>query len=307
MRKSFILIPMLCLMVTSVLADSREVITISGQTVEKEATRITFSGDNVTLRFTDGNSDSYDMSQVSIAFLHTAMFNGDDEHFDNVEVIKAFGGKTVGVNVRLTLKAKQWTGICLPFDLSEEDLAHAFGQGAKLAVMESATATNINFVTTTELKAGMPYLISVPADMSAFSLDKAAIGTMATGHKVVASYFSHTGTINSVAATGTAYTITNGEVKKVSGTVPPLHTYLTATESDSDLKTFTIDGEPTAGIIGDANGDGRVNVTDVMALVNYILDNHPSPFIYDNANVVVDEKINVSDIMAIVNIILSNN
>ena len=57
-------------------------------------------------------------------------------------------------------------------------------------------------------------------------------------------------------------------------------------------------------LIGDANGNGVVNVSDVMQVVNYILGEDPVPFIFKQADVNGDKLITVSDVMAIVNIIL---
>ena len=56
---------------------------------------------------------------------------------------------------------------------------------------------------------------------------------------------------------------------------------------------------------GDVNHDGRVNVSDVMAVVNYILGSTPAVFFEEDADVNNDTKINVSDVMNIVNIILN--
>jgi hypothetical protein len=58
----------------------------------------------------------------------------------------------------------------------------------------------------------------------------------------------------------------------------------------------------TPGVSGDVNGDGRVNVSDVSALINMILglttmDNY-------RADVNGDGRVNVSDVSALINIIL---
>ena len=307
MRKPFTLFILLCLAVSSVMADSRETITVGGQVIEKDATRITFSGDNVTLFFTDGSSQSQDMHEVSITFDYVAPFNGVTASYDNLEVIKTFGGKTVGAKVTLALNAGQWNSICLPFDMTEEDIISCFGPGTKVAVMESSTTDNINFTSTTEMKGGTPYLIAPARAASAFSLDQVTIGKMGTGSTVSTPYFSQTGTINSIRPESAVYRILNGKIEKLSsGTaISPLSAYFTGITSDSDLKTFTIDGESFNKIIGDVNGDGQVNVSDIMAIVNHILGSTPTPFIYENANVNGDETITVSDIMGIVNIILN--
>ncbi len=59
-----------------------------------------------------------------------------------------------------------------------------------------------------------------------------------------------------------------------------------------------------AGMPGDANEDGKVDVNDVTTTINYILSKNPSPFNYHNANVNGDEKVDVLDVTLIINIIL---
>jgi len=58
---------------------------------------------------------------------------------------------------------------------------------------------------------------------------------------------------------------------------------------------------------GDANGDHIVDVTDVMMIVNHILNKNPQPFYFVNADVDNNHVIDVSDAMKIVGIILSND
>jgi hypothetical protein len=61
---------------------------------------------------------------------------------------------------------------------------------------------------------------------------------------------------------------------------------------------------PFSAADGDANGDQSVNVSDIVTVVNYILENNPAPFLFDAADVNYDDAINVLDIVALVNIIL---
>ena len=58
---------------------------------------------------------------------------------------------------------------------------------------------------------------------------------------------------------------------------------------------------------GDANSDGTVNVTDVVAVVNYIMGNEPANFNKTAADMTNDGDINVTDIVKIVNVIMGNN
>ena len=56
--------------------------------------------------------------------------------------------------------------------------------------------------------------------------------------------------------------------------------------------------------VGDINHDGVVNVSDVVALVNIIL-NKENTVIPDEADVTGDNEINISDVVALVNYILN--
>ena len=60
-------------------------------------------------------------------------------------------------------------------------------------------------------------------------------------------------------------------------------------------------------IKGDANGDGLVNVTDIVATVNYIMNNPSTDFNFEAADVNMDGYVNVTDIVATVNIIIKGN
>ena len=59
--------------------------------------------------------------------------------------------------------------------------------------------------------------------------------------------------------------------------------------------------------MGDVNNDGKVNVTDIMAVASYILKFNVPGFNVWAADVSGDGKINVTDIMGIANIILQPN
>ena len=56
------------------------------------------------------------------------------------------------------------------------------------------------------------------------------------------------------------------------------------------------------GLPGDANGDGDVNVLDVIAAVNYYIGLNPEPFCFDNADMNGDGVINILDLVSIVHL-----
>ena len=60
----------------------------------------------------------------------------------------------------------------------------------------------------------------------------------------------------------------------------------------------------TIDIPGDVNGDGLVNVTDIVATVNYIMEKPSEGFNKEAADLNGDGKINVTDIVMMVSIIM---
>ena len=64
--------------------------------------------------------------------------------------------------------------------------------------------------------------------------------------------------------------------------------------------------EKPAYILGDANGDGVVNVTDIVATVNYIMNKPSDDFNKYAADVNQDDDVNVTDIVGMVNIIMKS-
>ena len=70
--------------------------------------------------------------------------------------------------------------------------------------------------------------------------------------------------------------------------------------ADSEFKITRIEYA-----MGDANGDGSVNVADVMLIVNHILGNTLPVFHKECANMNGDSRIDVADVMLVVNMILS--
>ena len=69
MRKILSVAAVLLLMSVSLAkAESKQTLTINGQTVESIVTRITFEGDNVVLHFKGGDSQTADMDAVVLGF-----------------------------------------------------------------------------------------------------------------------------------------------------------------------------------------------------------------------------------------------
>lgn len=58
-------------------------------------------------------------------------------------------------------------------------------------------------------------------------------------------------------------------------------------------------------LMGDANGDGTVNVSDYVYVANYILEQNPEPFVFAAADIDGNGEINVSDLVLVANIALT--
>ena len=68
--------------------------------------------------------------------------------------------------------------------------------------------------------------------------------------------------------------------------------------------TLACEGGVISDIPGDANGDMLVNITDIMTIINYMMEGNPDTFIFENADVNSDGVISILDIIGIVNIIV---
>jgi hypothetical protein len=79
-----------------------------------------------------------------------------------------------------------------------------------------------------------------------------------------------------------------------------LRTNLTESDASNNVSTVPLTAQP-----GDANGSLKVDVIDIVTVVNYITGDNPQPFIFGAADVNADGEIDVMDIVRIVNIIVS--
>ena len=58
-------------------------------------------------------------------------------------------------------------------------------------------------------------------------------------------------------------------------------------------------------LCGDVNGDGDVNISDVITLINYLMGTTPSAFYEVNANINQDAEINITDVSLLINLVMS--
>ena len=97
------------------------------------------------------------------------------------------------------------------------------------------------------------------------------------------------------------YDNTNVTITNVDGTA----TLALAQVKDME---FTNDGSSTSGaLLGDVNGDGTVNVTDITDLINAVLNEDYSSIVFANADMDSNGIINVTDVTELINQVLNNN
>ncbi len=77
-------------------------------------------------------------------------------------------------------------------------------------------------------------------------------------------------------------------------------------EGTSGTTSKSIEWDADSNLIGDANGDGMVSISDVMLTVNVICGNSYQVFFRKNADVNSDKQISISDVMGIVGIIIGH-
>ena len=58
---------------------------------------------------------------------------------------------------------------------------------------------------------------------------------------------------------------------------------------------------------GDANGDGKISISDVVFTVNAVLGRTQSSFVFDAADMNGDRKITISDVVNVVNVLLNDD
>lgn len=125
-----------------------------------------------------GSSTCY-VSKIEILPLSTPITLEEDAN-DTDTKIEANNGKTQDVTLTRSLKAGAWNTICLPFDVTAEQVESvlkATGNVKEFDKEDKATAT-IFFKPATEMKAGVPYLIKPTEDATVLNFKGVTINNV---------------------------------------------------------------------------------------------------------------------------------
>ena len=300
---SILFVCLFCSMLT--MAQTTESITINGASSEGFITNISFSGNDAMVTYENGTQQTIDIAALSIDFDYTALLS-DANETQNQVMLNTFGGKTVRVELTRTIVGGKWNTLCLPFYMTEAQIATVFGTGTQVAKFNGVENEVADFTKVNTIVAGIPYLINPTTTVSTIALDDINLKNLTAGGSMSTTDYSFIGTMATVVPTGDIYYFDqDNKVKKLANgeSVKPFRAYLSS--NGSDIKAFTIDGVMVGSLLGDVNGDTLVNITDVVLLVDYILERENPVFIIENADINSDNSINISDVTELLNIILS--
>lgn len=185
--------------------------------------------------------------------------------------------KAVKVKVVRTIPANQWCTICLPFDMTGDQLVAAFGEGVQLAEFASSTpekndadevtAINVGFNSVDfdedDMYANTPYIIKVTEAVSDFSLKTTIDPEEEPVTKVKKNYFygtMHAGITvpeNSLFISGNNFWYSKGKT-----TIKGFRGYFTLNDVLADLSAsakinISVDGDATS-----IDGIGYQRVTE---------------------------------------------
>lgn len=220
---------------------------------------------------------------------------------------------------------KGWSTIVLPFsvdkvmnatDNQQIDWTHRSDSENKDFFVKEFVGLNDTEVAFENVETWMPnvpYIISVPGGNNGlvgkemeFSSTSTKVFPMETS-TVVTNDYSFIGTpyektlsnVYVMNSTGTAFEPSE------EATVGAGNAYFTVSSALTPQPTnIPISDYVPEILLGDANGDGVVNVSDAVLVVNYILGGDCPEIVFENADVNGDKTLNVSDAVGIVSIIL---
>ena len=263
---------------------------------------------------------------------------------DNSVAIDAMNGTTQETLCLNTVVPAGWYVFTAPFDIPaqtakqwcafmevREFVGSSFVDGGGAEDMPSTI--KLFFDVVTDLKAGVPYLVktAMERDFYIYTFSDVTVSNVSTTVKSKYAYFIPT--LSRTLVTDDSQNILFAESPSTPNYQPPYDdTYYVPVpyhpEAPAWIKGFSgyfwltpevvkvfPDGgsrieivfgayEPEAAAAGDANGDGKVDVDDVVSIVNYILGEPDEGFNASVCDINGDGKIDIEDVVALINIIL---
>ena len=204
-----------------------------------------------------------------------------------------------------------WTSLVLPFDMTSEEITQVFGGNAQVAnLIPNKGSAALFFETVSRtIHANQPVLIK-GVTKSAPYLIQGVTSNPAVVPVVQNNYYQYIGNYDNKGAVpfykNVDYLYLNDGLNSVNidGEYVILNGYRgyfhANNPSQSTVMAF-FDAQP---LLGDVNGDGMINVTDVTEMVNYVLGEDVD-IVLMNADVNGDGLYNIADVTSIINLVLS--
>ena len=233
-----------CSMLT--MAQTTESITINGASSEGFITNISFSGNDAMVTYENGTPQTIDMAGLSIDFDYVALLDDADDDQTST-MMNTFGGKDVNVELSRPIASGQWNTLCVPFNMSAEQIESVFGAGTSVAVFSNAENDVVNFSTANEITAGIPCILYPANTVNKISLSNIPLKNFLAPGSVKSTDYTFVGTLATTSPAGTIFYFANGnQIKKLTadGSIKAFRAYIASNGQEARL--FSVDGIITA-------------------------------------------------------------
>ena len=233
-----------CSMLT--MAQTTESITINGASSEGFITNISFSGNDAMVTYENGTQQTIDMAGLSIDFDYVALLDDADDDLTST-MMSTFGGKDVNVELSRPIASGQWNTLCVPFNMSAEQIESVFGAGTSVAVFSNAENDVVNFSTANEITAGIPCILYPANTVNKISLSNIPLKNFLAPGSVKGTDYTFVGTLATTSPAGTIFYFANGnQIKELTadGSIKAFRAYIASNGQEARL--FSVDGIITA-------------------------------------------------------------
>lgn len=234
---------------------------------------------------------------------------------DNSDIFDANKGQVVDVKFKgLTLEADKWNALCLPFDMTAEQIAASPLAGATIHEYvgtdpEGTSATITLSRECTEIEAGFPYVVK----FSGKNIVNPTFGTVYIPEHLRGESIGNNRSF--IRGTLVPVELEAGDKSKLYWQDEHLYRPESATTVDAFSFYFELDGTGYDNVttfnvdfgdrlLGDVNGDGAVNIADAVCIVNHVVGKANSTFVEAAADVNNDGVVDIADAVKIVNLVV---
>ena len=241
---SILFMCLFCSMLT--MAQTTESITINGASSEGFITNISFSGNDAMVTYENGTPQTIDMAGLSIDFDYVALLDDADDDLTST-MMNTFGGKEVNVELSRPIASGQWNTLCVPFNMSADQIESVFGAGTSVAVFSNAENDVVNFSTANEITAGIPCILYPANTVNKISLSNIPLKNFLAPGSVKSTDYTFVGTLATTSPAGTIFYFANGnQIKKLTadGSIKAFRAYFASNGQEARL--FSVDGIITA-------------------------------------------------------------